>query len=72
MDHELKIDSNVPIPPEFGKVARAVRKLKVGDSFVVFNHTDLMAAYQAARKAGIVVISQKKRTSEERRVWRKK
>ena len=67
---EIRIDSDVPMPPDEGAVARTVRKLNVGDSFVVYTHAHRMAAYQAANKIGVTVKSKKKSGSAEARVWR--
>ena len=68
--NEIQIDNDVPMPPDEGMVARAVRKLKVGDSFVVHTHAHLMAAYQAASKINVTVKSKKSKFSQERRIWR--
>jgi hypothetical protein len=67
---EIPIDTDIPLPPEEGAVARAVRKLAIGDSFVVYTHAHRMAAYQAANKIGVTVKSKKKSGSAEARVWR--
>ena len=67
---EIPIDSDVPMPPDEGTVARAVRKLNVGDSFIVNTHAHRMAAYQAANKIGVTVKSKKTRGTQEVRVWR--
>ena len=69
---EIPIDHDIPLPQEFGRIARAVRSLRVGDSFLVHSHQDLTSAYTAAKKAGITIKSEKKKDSQERRVWRKK
>jgi hypothetical protein len=67
---EIPIDTDVPMPPDEGSVARAVRKLSVGDSFVVYTHAHRMAAYQAATKLGVTVKSKKTRGTQEARIWR--
>jgi len=69
----IKIDRNIPIPNTFERgmgcrVTGVVRKLKVGESFVL-NKARRVAAISAARNIGVKVTT-RSISETEIRVWR--
>ena len=42
-----------------GVISSTVRDMKIGRSFTVYGHKEVMAAYQAARNHGFIIRSQK-------------
>ena len=67
---EIKIDSNIPVPPIYrkGKWEDLVQEMKTGDSFIVNNDNEYRSVYNAAKKNGCRVCTRV--INGVRRVWK--